>query len=229
MYCLIPLGSHYLYIYVSILFQEFEARKHLYAVKIPQFLAAVPSHLLFDLEFLQFFLGKRMFPNSKKNFYSHTDLFPELAMPTFRVTCLLRIFDEQWAVDYACACSNPYSLFCSSLATVAVEKWVRDILDYLRPQQDQWLVEDFRGLEPEWWNRSLWCKLYNPISCLFYILSHRTTIHNYALEKTRTGYILYIQPPYFHSNVHRAIECLRELKRRLPFTLQIVCFPFIKV
>ncbi|CDO33891.1 protein ORF14A [Pigeon adenovirus 1] len=205
---------------------------HSFAVTVTPFIHRIPAHLLFDLDFLRFLMGDTMFPHRDESCYRRTDVFPHLLLPDFSVHCHLHLHGEVWCVSYRCSCPSPHSLFCWSLAHYAVQYWINDVLEYLDQQEavTPWVLNDLEPLYVAPCDSLVpWYACDSPVACLYYLLSHRTVRHTYAVGRTSRGFVLEISPPYFHARVQRCIQFLKLLRHQLPFHLTLDCFPYVIV
>ncbi|BCZ16690.1 hypothetical protein ORF14A [Aviadenovirus bubonis] len=173
-----------------------------------------------------------MFPWQRDEFINHKELFPKMSMPRFKATCHLRN-QTSWVIKYSCTCDRPNTLFCQSLCVEVVKHWEKLLQKYIEEQDKldpspTTPITNFCALQ-QWSHYSLYFDYYNPLTCMHFILTHRSVRENYSVGRHRGIYYLYIVPNYAH---HRVLQCLRSLslaKRRLPFKLQIDCFPYTRI
>lgn len=176
-------------------------------------------------------MGERMFPYPRKGYVTHRELFPNLDMPSFRIVLRIKRKTEQkWVLDYRCTCENEDSLQCLALASHFVAVWKECVLNFLNSvfDTDAWppyVVRDFDLAKP-WQGYEMWMKKFDPIACFHFIFNHRTVKDFYAVAREGGTYRVYMQTKYFNHNIKCCLETLATVKHKLPFKLEIECFPY---
>lgn len=204
---------------------------HVHRLKAHKVFSELPSHLFFDLYWLQFLLGQKCFPWRRLQYITPHELFPHLALPRAQIFCFLRRRFQFWGVEVHCTCSNPFNLFCLSLRSVALKHWTEQIrrriaLEMMINPYPSISVYNFVNLGDIWGTYVPVGAEYNPIVCLHFLLCHRRIKFNYSVGRISGGYTLHLCPDRYHWRIDACLRCLRDTMRRLPFRLEIHCFPF---
>lgn len=205
---------------------------HNTVLEIPPIFTSIPASLFFDVTFLEFFMGERMFPWNRKGFITQQELFPTLTMPRFKVMCLIRKKDnEKWTIDYRCTCDRPDTLFCASLAAQVIKDWKDGICRYLNHMYNldgtpAYNIPDMTLVSNVWQGYEMWSGKFDPIICFHYIFTHRHIRNNYAVGRINKQYRVLANPRYFTYKIRNCLETLSTVKHKLPFTFQIDCYPY---
>uniref|UniRef100_A0AB38ZP94 ORF7 protein n=1 Tax=Psittacine aviadenovirus B TaxID=2169709 RepID=A0AB38ZP94_9ADEN len=204
---------------------------HVHKLKAHRVFHELPSHVFFDLYWLQFLLGQKAFPWRRVQYITPQELFPHLSLPHAKVFCFLKSRHYFWGVEVHCTCPNPFNLFCLSLRALAIAHWSKQIrrritLEIMVDPYPSLPVYDFLNLTNAWGLYVPSGSQHNPITCLHFLLCHRHVKFHYAVGRIEGGYSLHIEPVSYHWRIDACLRCLRDTMRRLPFRLEIHCFPY---
>lgn len=196
---------------------------HYALVQVENLIKEVPSHCIFDLNFLNFINGERMLPNRYDPF---TENDFDFNMPRFSVVIKIMRHLWAWEVLYCCKCDDKYSLQCLSRMYLLIDYWKKQINEYIESESSKErnliLVTDFNecpGLDP--------FMSVNPIQHIYAILKYYRD--RYAICRKSDHYIVYIDAKCSSVGVREAMYQLMKSMRRLPFYLTIECFPFFRI
>lgn len=208
---------------------------HCYEIVIKNLITKIPSHLVMNVTFLKFLFGELMFPDVNETSISETDTFPHLNIPHFNIyISILRCtyYGTTFTCRYCCTCRKAYSLFCQSLMSLTIDKWMLYISDFMQKSiqeetDPKFLITNFRGmynLSPD--------DLFdynNAITHLYLFLSDKNIEKCYRIKKNNIRIKITANPCYFTAQAKAALESLKRCKSQLPFVLSIECYPFFKI
>nr|WGL40790.1 hypothetical protein [Tawny frogmouth aviadenovirus A] len=177
-------------------------------------------------------MGENTFPWKGPQFMELDDVLPHLCLPPFRVKIRV-VVQEPLQIMYTCQCQQGHSLMCRSLVTIMVTRWFNRMQTYLRELFARDPYPQFPVLNLcapiDNFCHSVFIDPFNPLHALAVILSNPSVQRSLTIGRTRNGYVLYLQPNFLTSKVHRYLRMLDLSRTRLPFTLHIHCYPFLKI
>nr|UAJ21412.1 ORF14 protein [Duck aviadenovirus] len=204
-------------------YHEKENEMHCILLGVDKLFESAPSHLLFDLQFLEFLRGMIMLPN-RSNPYSEQDF--DFIMPPFNSIIKILRHGLEWEILYACDCKNPMSLQCMSRCIVLFDYWKLELNKYIeneiKKEKNPILIysfDDYPARRPFISD--------NPIEHLYVIL--RLYEKNYAVGRNGNHYYVFIKSKYCCGEIRESMYQLMKTIRRLPFYLTIDCVPFFKI
>lgn len=205
-----------------------EAEAHAYDITFENLLTKIPSNLLLNVEFLKFYYGDTAF--GKRDGLCSTELFPDIMLPPFYGKIFIKRRCKNLIVQYRCRCNRPFSLFCQSLKTVVMKKWLEclnsDMKIHMRAEPEPKLIYNI-GSQIELY-KDAWFDLGNPMTALFQMLGHPAVYKKTSITRHGKKITIRIKPDHLPYAVSNAIELLKETGKKLPFDLTIECFPFIR-
>ncbi|QEJ80763.2 protein ORF14A [Southern Psittacara leucophthalmus aviadenovirus] len=204
---------------------------HTSHVEVPPIFTEFPSSLLFDVTFLEFFMGERMYPWKRPGYVTDQQIF-QLAIPSFKNICLIRRKSSvKWVVDYMCTCDRPDSLFCLSLCRHIVNVWIGAIQRFLQDAREKdgmstYRILDMKAASRPWQGYEMWMGEFEPVVCFHYILTNRYVRDNYCVGRKNNHYYVLARPPYFSHKLKTCLQTLNTAIHRLPFIFTFECYPY---
>lgn len=206
------------------------SESHYYDIHTRGLLVNVPSSLILDLEFLKVLFGETLLV--KQSSFTAEKLFPNICLPPFMVKIYITGRKVGLTLRYKCCCNRALSLYCQALKTYVLGIWIKTLRKIIRKAtvrepEPKLFVTDFLGLNR--YCADLLFNYNNPITCLYEILRSPEMQNNYAIGREGRVVRLYATPPFLSYEVHSHVCLLQHCNKKLPFTLVVDIYPFIKL
>lgn len=156
---------------------------HWFDCIIPPLFPSVPAHLLFDIHFLEFAAGHRMYP-----FDEEGDVNPTVEIYLKK--------DEEWRLYCPCHCSDPGSYQCETQLISSIRKWIKIVTIHIETELAiapipgllytgfKHMVETENDNNPDMYPHSslhTFSPHTNPVLALCRLLRHPLVRENYAV------------------------------------------------
>lgn len=205
-----------------------ESEAHAYDITFENLLTKIPSNLLLNVDFLKFYYGETAF--GKRDGLCSAELFPDILLPQFYGKIFIKRRCKNLVVQFRCRCDRPFSLFCQSLKTIIINKWMEclnsDMKMHMRSEPEPKLIYDISSHVELY--KDAWFDIGNPMTALFQMLGHPSVHKKVTITRCGRNITIKIKPDHLPYAVSNAIELLKETGKKLPFDLRIECFPFIR-
>lgn len=209
---------------------------HTLQMPIEPIFKSIPTSLLFDSHFLEYFMGDRMFPFERPGFITDDEAFPGMMMPRFKSMILMkRKLNCAWYVDIRCTCPHENTLFCLSLNRHVLNIWVDIVKQYMEEVRsaDTWpeyTFNDMSALNRPYHDFAPWfLPRMDPLVCCHYFFTDRVVKYSYAVGRRDGKYYVFVMPRFLNRRLKNCLDVLNEVRKELPFEVAIDCYPFYRV